>query len=254
MRRRLFALLAIAGLLSVSSCGGGGGGSSAPAPPPAPSITSFTAALGTVQAGTATTLTGVFSNGSGSINNGVGSVQSGVAITTGQLQATTSFTLTVTGSGGTTTSSTTVAVVPNPTITSFTVGSNPVPYNGSTTLTAVFSNGTGTVDQGVGTVQSGVSFNIGPLTASTTYTLTVANQYTNTTSQAVVTVLPPPPLVYSINPSAAAVGSRVELTGINLGGNKCPIRWDQCDLYRRQFLSNRHFGSKWCFQWDSDGD
>ncbi len=93
------------------ACGGGGGGTSTP-PPPAPVISSFTAAQGSISQGGSTTLTGVFTNGTGSINNGVGSVQSGVAISTGALQATTTFTLSVTGSGGSASATTTVTVIP----------------------------------------------------------------------------------------------------------------------------------------------
>lgn len=100
-----FSGLALMGFLA---CSGGGGNT--PMPTPAPVITSFTAAQGNITQGGSTTLTGVFTNGTGSINNGVGAVQSGVAISTGTLQATTTFTLSVTGAGGTTSSSTTVTV------------------------------------------------------------------------------------------------------------------------------------------------
>ncbi|MBL0312831.1 MAG: hypothetical protein IPP78_08970 [Holophagaceae bacterium] len=100
----LFATLSLA-------CGGGGGGGTPTPPPPAPVITSFTAAQGSISQGGFTTLTGVFTNGTGTINNGVGSVQSGVAISTGVLQSTTTFILSVSGSGGSTTSSTTITVI-----------------------------------------------------------------------------------------------------------------------------------------------
>lgn len=219
MRRLIQGILTSAGLLLVLACGGGGGGGSTPAlPTPTPTIISFTPAQGTIQKGTSTTITGVFTNGLGSINNGVGNVQSGVSISSGTLQSTTTFTLSVTGIGGNATAQTTITVPPDPVITSFSVTNTSVAYNGSTTLTAVFANGTGTVDQGVGTVQSGVPVNIGPLTVSNTYTLTVANQFTNTTSQVVVTVLPAPPLIITSNPSSAPIGSRVELAGSNLTG------------------------------------
>ncbi len=99
---------ALASLLACS----GGGNTPTPTPNPAPVITSFTAAQGTITTGGSTTLTGVFTNGTGSVNDGIGSVQSGVAISTGPLQATTTFLLTVTGAGGTVSSPTTVTVGP----------------------------------------------------------------------------------------------------------------------------------------------
>ncbi len=100
-------------VLTLACSGGGGGGTTPPPPPPpAPVITSFNAAQGTIPQGGSTTLIGVFANGTGSISNGIGSIQSGAAIPTGQLQTTTTFNLTVTGSGGTASSSTTVTVIP----------------------------------------------------------------------------------------------------------------------------------------------
>jgi len=42
--------------------------------------------------------------------------------------------------------------VPTPTISSFKAAAGTVGYGGSTTLTAVFSNGTGSVDHGVGSL------------------------------------------------------------------------------------------------------
>jgi hypothetical protein len=44
-------------------------------------------------------------------------------------------------------------------------------------LTAVFSNGTGFIDHGVGSVASGVGVSTGPVTAATTFTLTVTNEF-----------------------------------------------------------------------------
>jgi hypothetical protein len=76
--------------------------------------------------------------------------------------------------GGTTTTSG-ANVVASPTITSFTVDYNKVCSGTPATLTAVFSNGTGTVNGGVGTITSGIAKATGAITANTTYTLTVTN-------------------------------------------------------------------------------
>jgi hypothetical protein len=60
-------------------------------------------------------------------------------------------------------------------------------------LAAVFANGTGTLDQGVGAVSSGVPVSVKP-TSTTTYTLTVAGAGGSVTASATVTVNPPLPL------------------------------------------------------------
>ena len=64
-----------------------------------------------------------------------------------------------------------------PTVSSFTAAPVSVGPGGAVTLTAVFDagpGGTATVDQGVGTIASGVAKSSGSLAASTTFTLTVS--------------------------------------------------------------------------------
>jgi hypothetical protein len=68
-------------------------------------------------------------------------------------------------------------VVPRPLITSFVASPTAVSIGESSILTAVFSNGTGTVDHGIGAVTSGSGVSTGPITAATTYTLTVTNEF-----------------------------------------------------------------------------
>lgn len=112
----LLALLGAAFLAVSLACGGGGGGGNNTPTPAVPSISAFTAAKATVTTGTATTLTGTFANGTGTVDQGVGALTSGTPKSTGTLSATTTFTLTVTGSGGTATQATTVTVVPAATV------------------------------------------------------------------------------------------------------------------------------------------
>lgn len=70
------------------------------------------------------------------------------------------------------------AVVMSPLlITSFNASPTVVSSGGSSTLTAVFSNGIGTVDHGIGTVTSGIGTSTGPINADTTYTLTVTDGF-----------------------------------------------------------------------------
>jgi 6-phosphogluconolactonase (cycloisomerase 2 family) len=82
--------------------------------------------------------------------------------------------------------------VPPPVLTSFTSAKSPITQGTSTTLTAVFSNGVGQVDHGVGAVTAGTAVAISP-TQDTTYTLTVGNSQglTVTGKVAVVVVAPP---------------------------------------------------------------
>jgi hypothetical protein len=76
-----------------------------------------------------------------------------------------------------------------PTIASFSLGSSSITQGGSTTLTAVFSHGTGSVS-GVGAVTSGVPVTVSP-TSTTTYVLTVtASNGVIATSSQTLTVVP----------------------------------------------------------------
>ncbi len=86
-----------------------------------PAITSFTAQQPIVTAGTSTMLTAVFTGGTGTIDHGVGAVTSGVPVSTGVLNANTTFTLTDTSPAGVPITSTVtvqvVAAVTTPVIT-----------------------------------------------------------------------------------------------------------------------------------------
>ena len=141
---------------------------------PVPVITSFLPTAATITVGSATKLTAVFSNGTGSVNNSVGAVTSTLAVNVAP-SVTTTYTLTVTNTAGTqVTAQATVTVDPVPAITSFAPATSTIVAGGSTTLTAVFSNGTGSVSNGVGTVTSTTPASVSPV-VTTTYTLTVTN-------------------------------------------------------------------------------
>jgi hypothetical protein len=106
----------------VLGCGGGGQQSTS-TPPSAPSITSFTASVSPIPAGTATSLTAVFTNGTGSVNQSVGAVTSRMPVSTGKLSATTTYTLTVTNSAGS-------SVTQQVTVTVIAVSCNPTSKKG----------------------------------------------------------------------------------------------------------------------------
>jgi formylglycine-generating enzyme required for sulfatase activity len=167
---RLTPSILAAGTLLFLACGGGGSPS---APPPA--ITSFAPAQSIVTTGSGTTLLAVYSGGDGTVDHGLGPVASGVPMPTGPLTASTTWVLTVANAGGAAaTASAAVQVVPPPAITSFN-GNGPLGAGSVVFLTAVFSGGSGMVTPGNLPVTSGVPLNAGPLSATTTYTLTVTN-------------------------------------------------------------------------------
>jgi sugar lactone lactonase YvrE len=85
------------------------------------------------------------------------------------------YTVTVTNPAGSVTSSAaTLAVNSDPHILDFLASQPGIAPAGTTLLTADFTGGTGSMDQGVGKVVSGLSYSVSP-SASTVYTLTVDN-------------------------------------------------------------------------------
>jgi hypothetical protein len=164
-----------------------------------PTIASFTAQKTTVTVGTPATLLPVFTGGSGVITDSGGGtyvVASGSLLQLPVPPGTTTYTLTVTGLAGQVVSSTlTVTAVPSPSIASFlsaagfsqATGYYYVTAGQSTTLTAMFANGVGTiswptasgVSGGSVPVSSSVPLTVGPYAVSQPvlvgYTLTVTN-------------------------------------------------------------------------------
>ena len=108
---------------------------------------------------------------------------------------------------------------PVPVISSFTAAKSPITTGTSTTLTAVFSNGSGSVNNSVGTVNSGTAATVSP-TADTTYTLTVTNSagvsVTATTPVAVVAAPVATSLVAGVNP--VPYGGTTTVTPTYTGG------------------------------------
>jgi hypothetical protein len=118
------------------------------------------------------------------------------------------------GSGG----SSTPQVAP-PSITSFAAAKPDVTVGDTTTLTAVFTEGVGLVDNGVGAVASGTPVTVKP-SATTTYTLTVTNsQGTMVTRTATVTVEPVASIIQFVaNPDHVVAGGNVPLAATFTGG------------------------------------
>lgn len=170
-----------------------------------PEIASFEASTETIVKGDSARLTAIFSNGSGSINNGIGAVASGATMTIAPTQTTT-YTLTVTNNKLVqTTAKLTVAVEPKliaqPEITSFEASALTIFEGDSTELTAVYSHGSGSIDNGVGAVASGEPKIVSP-EETTTYTLTVTNsEGAEVTSTATVEVAPHPISLSIVEPT-----------------------------------------------------
>jgi len=167
-----------------------------PLPPPTVTLTANPASI--VQ-GTSSNLTWSSTNAvTASIDQGVGSVNPNGTLSVTPTQTTT-YTITVQGAGGTTSASTTVTVTPlngPPRIDSFTAacGNTPILKGTSTTLSwrcSNVDNVTTVYIEPVGTVNISAS----PLTISpqvtTTYTLTVSNQWGSASAQVTVKVTVP---------------------------------------------------------------
>jgi len=84
---------------------------------------------------------------------------------------------------------------PPPQIHSFTADKTVLTVGDRTTLHAVFTDGTGVIDQGIGAVTSGASVSTGPLAADRTYTLTVTNTNNNSVSSSVAVQVVPAPRI-----------------------------------------------------------
>ena len=201
------------GLAGLASCGGGS--TSMQTTPPA-SITSFTASANTITDGQSATLTGVFSGGTGVITPGNLAATSGVAVTVSPT-VTTQYTLTVTPASGTAaTAIVTITVNPAPTITSFTAVPPTIAPGGSSTLTGVFSGGTGVITPGNIAATSGVGVAVSP-TATTKYTLTVTPATgTAITQAATVTVSAPSTTSVSVDLSSSGPMVTDQILGMNL--------------------------------------
>ncbi len=175
-----------------------------------PVVGSFSAAQTVLTVGDATQLSwNVTGATQVEISGGVGSVSSSGTLTIAPA-ATITYLLTATGAGGTTTAQVPVKVVAAPTA-SLTASATDIGAGQSVQLTPEFSGGTGSIDQGLGTVQSGVPISTGALSGSRTFTLTVTNEAgRRATKGASVNVLGAPvatitaPAQVSANASASA--------------------------------------------------
>jgi len=182
---------------------------------PAPTISSFGATPGTINAGGSSSLLGVFAGGTGVITPGNLPATSGTAVSVSPT-TTTTYTLTVTPPAGGTAPTLAVTVTVNPaqppTITSFIAGPPTISVGGSTGLTAVFANGTGVITPGNFTATSGTAVSVSP-TTTTIYTLTVTPPTGTAITQALTVFIQSS---VTVDPSSAGLAVTDQLLGLNM--------------------------------------
>jgi hypothetical protein len=224
--RRTLGIIALIGVLLAASC-------SQPVLNTAPTVTtnpanqtvtvgatpSFTAAA---SGNPAPTVQWQVSTDNGvTFNNVAGATSATLTLTAVTLvQTGNQYRATFTNSVGTATTTTAkLTVLAAPAITSFIAGQATITAGNSTTLTAVFAGGTGSVNNSVGAVTSGTAVTITPA-ATTTYTLTVTNAAgTPTTATATVTVVAAPAITSFIAGQATVTaGNSTTLTAVFTGG------------------------------------
>jgi len=177
-----------------------------------PSITSFTANPATIAAGGSSNLTAVFTGGTGEITPGNLPATSGTPVSVSPA-ATTIYTLTVTPASGTPVTQTVTVTVTGLSITSFTASPAAIVSGKSSSLTAVFTGGTGEITPGNHPVTSGVPVSVSP-TATTTYTLTVTPTTGTAVTQTVTVAVGN--AVIAVNQSSLGPAVTDQLLGMNM--------------------------------------
>jgi len=226
---RFFARMsALVFLLSVliASIGCGGGSMAAQNSSQAPTIT-LNASPGTVTSGTSTMLSWNAKNASSVNISGLGSFPASGSVKVTPT-ATTTYTATAAGPGGTTTSSTVVSVTtsgPKPTVTLSAQPSSIAPGS-SAVLSWTTTNTTLVSIAGVGTFGATGSANVTP-SATSTYTATATGPGGTAASSTTVTVSqnPPPTISFNAKPNTIANGGTSVLswtttnaTSVNIPG------------------------------------
>lgn len=180
-------------------------------------ITSFTASPASLSPGQCTTLSFVTTSvQTASIDNGIGQIDVDPSFGNGSAQAcpqaTTTYTLTGTGPGGTVTKQVTVTVIqPGPSAT-FTASPTSIATGQSSMLSWTTTKATSvSIDNGLGAQPVNGSLSVSP-PATTTYTLTANGSGGTIMRQATVTVLPLPTITFTALPSSITMGQSGTLT------------------------------------------
>lgn len=140
----------------------------------------------------------------GTINTGAST--SSVNYTAGA-PGTASLRVTVTNEAGTSLDGTTsVSVIPEATIATFTATPATVAPGSPATLTATFAGGTAVIDRGVGPVTSGQAVTVNPV-STTTYTVTVTNPAGSSVTRSVTVNVAQPPSAVITAPGPVTTGT-----------------------------------------------
>jgi len=188
---------------------------------PAPTIT-FSATPNNIAPGQSSTLVWNTTNATSvNIDNGVGSKPvSGSATVTPA--ATTTYTLTAVGPGGTLTSPATVTVSNRPSIT-FTASPTDIVAGSSSTLVWAVTNATTiSIDNGVGSVAASGSTSVSP-SGTTQYTITAVGPGGTSLAQVTVNVVALPRITFTATPSSIAAGGTSTLSWTASGVNSVTI-------------------------------
>jgi hypothetical protein len=107
-----------------------------------------------------------------------------------------------------------------PVISSFTATPSTITAGRSAVLTAVYSNGVGVLDNGLGAIVSSGTIGTGNLNTTTTYTLTVTGTSgAPVTKSATVTVVEMPSITsFTVTPTPTCAGQKVTLTPVFVKG------------------------------------
>ncbi len=193
---------------------------------PKPVITVFTATRSTVSVGSSTNLSWAVQDATGlSIDQSIGAVTgSSTPVTVGSL-GTTTYTLTATNAGGSVTATTSVLAVPLPVAASLTAAATTVAVGGNTSLTPIFSQGTGFVAPSIGTVQSGPAYPTPAISSPTTFTLTVTNAAGDTATQTAIVGLQAVSVTGISGPAYVSAGHTAAYTTAVSGSVNTAVTW-----------------------------
>jgi hypothetical protein len=182
-----------------------------------PAIAAFTAAAGTIIAGSSTTLTAAFTGGTGVVMPGHHALVSGGSLTVHPI-VDQDYTLTVTTPAGASVTQVCRVQVAPPAITAFNAAAGSIPLGGSTALTAAFTGGTGVVMPGNHALASGGRLTVSP-TADQDYHLTVtAPSGATITRTCRVQVVPPAITAFTAAAGSIPLGGSATLTAVFTGG------------------------------------
>lgn len=188
---------------------------------PPPTI-SFSATPNNIAPGQTSTLVWNTTNATSvTIDNGVGSKPLSGSTTVNPV-ATTTYTLTAVGPGGTLISQATVTVSNRPSI-SFTATPTDIVAGSSSTLAwTVTSATTISIDNGIGTVSANGSTSVSP-GATTLYTITAVGPGGTSFAQVTVNVVDVPRITFTATPSTIAAGGTSTLSWTVTGVNSATI-------------------------------